>query len=691
MNGEDNIYSKITTDSSLKLRTALIILAVIASAMAVLFVLHAEADSSSAQIVDNGQCGPTAYYYYDSDGTLVIYGAGAVYDYRYTDTPWNAYSYKITKIIIGDSITHLGEAALAGCTHAKELTMPITLNATSSDIAPAFAGDYCFEKITFTCGNDGYGFDYAAYSGNNAWYQNTPWYLSRACLKEIVFTDGVTHIGSDAFRELNLTKLVLPDSVTSLGCHCFFNCTELTELTIPVSLNSYGNADYPAFQGCTAVEKVTFTRGNGVPFDYYDWWHGYYHCDLAPWNLNSSVAKTIVISDDVSRLGRYMFYFCNIKDLTIPVNISICGCEAFMSRCDNLEKVTLTKGTGAGCDYDQSRSDKCCPWTRVSNIKTIIVEEGVTHIGSYTFDSCYVGELILPNSLTSFGKSAFITCHIKDLTIPISLNAVWLDSYPAFKSVSEIEKITFTPGSGYGFNYAAYEDINCWYQHTPWYQCRGTLKEIVFEDGIKSIGSDAFRELNLTSLVIPDSVVSLGNHTFYNCGKLTDLTLPITLDSVYSAKYPAFEGCYGIINLRLTAGTDGVGFNYQMSSLPIWCTPDHRLHQLTVDSGISYIGDYTFQGYRFIGLDSRTMPAVAENLSGHIFVGEEGLLHQTRDVPDNSDDVSVTGRFAEPADRAELISAVEPDPVVKSGMIFEHDLTVGQDILAISGLTECRY
>ena len=191
--------------------------------------------------------------------------------------------------------------------------------------------------------------------------------------------------------------------------------------------------------------------------------------------------------------------------------------------------------------------------------------------------------------------------------------------------------------------------------------------------------------------MIPDSVESLGNHTFFNCGKLTDLTLPITLDSVYSSKYPAFEGCLEITTLRLTAGTDGVGFNYQMSSLPIWCTPDHRLHQLTVDSGISYIGDYTFQGYRFIGLDSRAMPAVAENLSGHIFVGEEGLLHQTHDVPNNSDDVSVTDRFAEPADRAEMISAVEPDLFVKSGTIFEHNMAVGQDLFVASCPTEGQY
>ena len=632
-------------NTSLKFGTVLMIAALIASAMIVLFVLHEEADDSSAQVIDNGQCGPVAYYNFDTNGTLMIYGAGAFYDYSFTQAPWYEYRDSITKIVIGDCITGLGKWAFHNCTNLKELTIPITINSVVSDTYPAFEGCCHIEKITISRGTDGCGYNYAAYSGYDSWFVKTPWYQNKDVLKEFSFVDGVAHIGSDAFRELNITKLVLPDSVTSLGCHCFFNCEKLTDLTIPVSLNSYGNADYPAFQGCTAVEKVTFTRGNGVPFDYHVWWYGPRYYELTPWNLNSSVAKTIIISDDVPRLGNYMFYQCNIKDLTVPVNISICGCEAFMSRCDNLEKVTLTKGTGAGCDYELSESDRCCPWNKTSNSLIIIVEEGVTRIGSYTFDGCNIENLVLPNSLSSFGKAVFISCKIKDLTIPISLNAVWLDSEPAFKYVSGIEKVTFTPGSGYGFNYAAYEDINCWYQHTPWYMCRGTLKEIVFEDGIKHIGSDAFRELNIRSIVIPDSVESLDNHTFFHCDNLYDLTIPITLDCIYNVTYPAFDQCNMIINLTLTAGTDGVGVDYT-DVLPIWCTAESHISKLVVDSGITYIGTNTFSGYMFFYWDHTILPA-AENLSGHVFTGSFGILSRVDRVSDDAGPVTDPVEFCD--------------------------------------------
>ncbi len=642
-------------------------IAVIASAMAILSVLHSDTDNSSAEVVESGWCGENAYYHIYSDGTLLIDGSGAMYDYSgLSRAPWYEHHDGITKIVIGDNITHLGQWAFVKCKHVKELTIPITLNSVTVDTSCVFASCYNIEKINFTVGVDGYGFDYAAYLGNNAWYQLTPWYQSKDVLKEIHFADGITHIGADAFRELNITSIVLPDSVTSLGCHCFFNCTELTDLTIPVSLNSYGNEDYPAFAGCMAVNKVVFTRGNGVPFDYTNWL-GMHNAGLAPWNLNYDIAKTIIISDDVPDLGCCMFYYCNVRELTVPVNISLSA--AFKESSSNLEKVTLTKGTGAGYDYGLYQSIFYCPWSHVMDIDTITVEDGVTYLGNYTFTYCGVKNLILPNSLSNFGESAFLSCNIVNLTIPISLNAVCSDSDPAFDSVSGIENITLTPGSGDGYNYGACEGCNCWYQLTPWYQCRGTLKEIVFEDGIKHIGSDAFRELNITSLVIPDSVESLGNHTFYHCKNLVVLTIPMNLNSVYSDKYPAFDQCDAIEYMHFTAGHP-IGFDYaNQTGKDCWFgyTPWYQcidtVKEITIDSGILRVGTHTFDGYIFYGQDYRQILPEAQYLSGHTFVGENGVLYLDDCVSDASSGTSLSDH-------------ISPNSIEMSDPLCDRDMSV---------------
>ena len=645
---------RIRINGSLKLGTVLMIVAVIASAMAALFVLHAETDNSSAEVVESGWCGPDATYYIFSDGNLLISGTGAMYDYNcFTHAPWYEYRESINRIIISNGITQLGASAFIGMKYVTELTIPITVNSVVSDVNPAFAGCYRIAKICFLMGKDGNGFDYTAYEGSNAWYQNTPWYESRENLKEIEFSYGTTHIGSDAFRDLNITSLEIPDTVTSLGCHSFYNCAKLTELTIPVSLNSYGNENYPAFEGCMAVNKVIFTNGNGVPFDYSDWTLSELNARLAPWNLNSAVTKTIVISDTVTELGNHMFYGCNIKELTVPLN-ALYRCCPFKTPYDSLEKVTITKGNGASCDFDNNASE-ILPWNSAANLKSIFVEDGVTFIGDFMFYHCTADTVVLPDTIGSFGRYAFSYSAVRDLTLPISANTIYRDEHSAFSGTTGIEKITFTPGSGVGFNYTAYEGSNCWYQLTPWYQCRDTLKEIVFKDGIKSIGSDAFRELNIVSLKIPDTVVALGCHSFYQCSKLTDLVIPITLDSICSEKYPAFDRCYAVEALRFTVGTDGIGVDYT-NLAPFWCTPSHKLCLISIDSGITYIGTKTFAGYTFLGPDGEPLEHTAESLSGHVFAKTDDGSYAVYRTSDGNSEAYACG-------------CIDLDPAVRFGSI----------------------
>ena len=632
-------------NSSLKLGTVLTIIAVIASAMAVMFVLHAESDNSSAEVVESGWCGPDMNYYIYSDGTLKISGTGEMYDYEYVRAPWYEHRDDIKAIQIDSSVTQLGAWAFVGLKHVTKLTLPITLNTVVSDLSPAFAGCYSIEKITFTCGTNGCGYNYSAYVGNNCWYQNTPWYQSRDSLKEITFAYGTEYIGSDSFRELNITSLVIPDSVGSLGSHCFFNCTELTDLTIPVSLNSYGVAECPAFEGCVAVENVTITRGNGVPFDYSDW-EGIFHCNLAPWNLNGNIAKKIVVSDDVGRLGKFMFYYTNIKELTIPVGATSYSAVytmvyAFLAPYDSLEKVTITKGTGASPDYSViTESSVHNPWNKAPNLKSIVVEEGVTYLGTYTFAYCKVNTLILPNSLVSLGKDMSVCLNVRYLTLPISVNAVQDSKDPAFRGITGLWELTLTPGTGYGVDYSTDKFSDYWYQSTPWYLSMGYLTEITLQEGIRSLGSNAFCGMNIDHIIIPDSVESLGDHTFYQCRDLYDLALPISLDCSGSA----FDECDWVCYLRFTGGTDGVGFDYT-DHLPFWCTSSKKSTLITFDSRISYIGTNTFVGYHFFASDQNELQPVAEDLSGHRFCGAGGELQMLDKISDEIVEISVSFDF----------------------------------------------
>ena len=230
-------------------------------------------DSDGADASD----GDGVTYAFDS-GILTVSGTGAMADYASaSDAPWSGYKDSAVSIVVGSGITKVGSAAFEGfsaaesvtisdtvvslgagafkdCTGIKTLTMPMSLNAAASHSSPAFSGCTGIEKITFTGTGDGY--NYSANTDND-YYQDTPWYLSKEKLTEIVIENGVTSIGKNAFMSCTaLTSLTIGSGVTSIGMSAFMSCTALTSLTIGNGVTSIGNM---AFCSCTALSSVVIS------------------------------------------------------------------------------------------------------------------------------------------------------------------------------------------------------------------------------------------------------------------------------------------------------------------------------------------------------------------------------------------------------------------------------------------------
>ena len=140
------------------------------------------------------------------------------------------------------------------------------------------------------------------------------------------------------------------------------------------------------------------------------------------------------------------------------------------------EDGTLTiSGTGAMKDYNSS--DNPSPVCNNSKVKKIVIEDGVTSIGNYAFESCWnLTSITIPDSVTSIGKSAFHACSsLSSITIPDSVTSI--ENY-AFRACSSLTSITIP-------------------------------------DSVTSIGNGAFeRCFSLTSITIPDSVTSIGKYAF---------------------------------------------------------------------------------------------------------------------------------------------------------------------------------
>ncbi|MDR2969898.1 MAG: Ig-like domain-containing protein [Tannerellaceae bacterium] len=168
------------------------------------------------------------------------------------------------------------------------------------------------------------------------------------------------------------------------------------------------------------------------------------------------------------------------------------------------------------------------PWASVADkVRSVIIAEGVTSIGSFAFNGCHnLTSVSVPESVTNIRFGAFQSCKsLTSITIP--------------ESQTDIEGFTFN---------------GC-----------GALTSITIPNGVTFIGQGAFSGSGLTSIDIPASVTAIG-HSFSACASLRNVTVhwSTPLQSVLNNPQPnsgiyidAFEGVKNC-TLHVPAGKEAL-------------------------------------------------------------------------------------------------------------------------------------
>ncbi len=153
----------------------------------------------------------------------------------------------LTSITIPDSVTSIGRYAFSGCSGLTSITIPDSVTSIGSY---AFSGCSGLTSITVEQGNAVY------HSAGNCIIETASGTLIAGCKNSVIPNDGsVTSIESYAFFNCsNLTSITIPDGVTSIGDYAFYNCVGLTSITIPDSVTSIGDG---AFSGCSGLTSIT--------------------------------------------------------------------------------------------------------------------------------------------------------------------------------------------------------------------------------------------------------------------------------------------------------------------------------------------------------------------------------------------------------------------------------------------------
>ena len=147
----------------------------------------------SANAEESGTCGPNLTWHLTDNGVLTISGKGEMYDYSYPYSkrvPWGDSREKVKRIIIGDGITTIGQAAFSGCSALTSVTIP---NSVTKIGGSAFSG--CRELTSVTIPNS------VTRIGDWAF---------KYCrsLKILTFGSGLWGIGQEAFSDcINIAQI----------------------------------------------------------------------------------------------------------------------------------------------------------------------------------------------------------------------------------------------------------------------------------------------------------------------------------------------------------------------------------------------------------------------------------------------------------------------------------------------------
>ena len=283
-----------------------------------------------------------------------------------------------------------------------------------------------------------------------------------------------------------------------------------------------------AFYPSDGMLKIT---GSGKMADYNA--HG------TPWrDLEKSITR-LELSDDITRIGDYAFFCCNLSDINLPKGLTSIGYEAFgytpwldrqtegcayldgwlidyIGKISSKTTLQIREGTIGVADHFISGN----------NLIKIIFPASLKYIGEYAFSNLTnLTDIVFSEGLLSIGEAAF--CNNEKLSEVLLPEGLMQIGPMAFYQCENLKR-TYLPGSLKSTGESCFASCN-------------TLTDIVLSDGVESIGSSTFQNCTgITGITLPNSLLHIGQCAFSGCCELTEIVLPKCLQKIEGV---AFYGC----------------------------------------------------------------------------------------------------------------------------------------------------
>jgi hypothetical protein len=229
---------------------------------------------------------------------------------------------------------------------------------------------------------------------------------------------------------------------------------------------------------------------------------------------------------------------------------------------------------------------------------------GVRGIGDYAFSGCGgLTSVTIPTSVTSIGDSAFAGCSgLVEMTLP------FVGARRGITGASALFGYIFGASS-----YSGGESTQQWFSSgssaVRYYYIPSSLKKIVITDETV-LGYGAFYNCyRLTSITIPDSMTSIGEHAFSGCrdslfdtitipgvklvdgwavGNTGSLSGSLDLTGVRGIGDYAFSGCGGLTNVTISSNITSIATTAFDGCNKLWTTWYRTLANSSASDGMSH-------------------------------------------------------------------------------------------------------
>lgn len=425
-------------------------------------------------------------------------------------------------------------------------------------------------------------------------------------LAKVVFEDNcqLASIGNSSFSGCtSLNNLILPLNLTSIGSSAFYNCSNLVSIIIPVNVTKISVG---AFAYCSNLSNVIVEAGNTI-YDSRD------NCNAIIETSTNKLIQgccTTIIPTTVTQIGAYAFNgHSALSSINIPASVESIIVSAFYD-CPGLTNIVVENGNAIYDSRDNCNSIiEIATNTLIIGCKDTIIPDTITSIGQYAFKGCTgLTNIVIPNNVTDMADFVFNGCtNLKNIVVEEG-NEIY-DSRDNCNAIIETSSNSLIYGAS----------------------------STTIPSNVTSIGKSAFYGRGaLTSITIPSGVTNIGQQAFYYCENLTSIIFEDNsqLDSIGTS---SFEGCSELTIIDIPSSATTIS-TYAFKDCD-------SLKSVTIPTSVTSISNGAFQNC--ISLTSVIIPESITSIKAYLFSGCNSLisitilattpptLSNTNAIPDN--------------------------------------------------------